>query len=94
MAEQLQALEETVSRRYKVALIFCVPLFLGFLLMLADSVWGISVLPASGVFALIVVGLLIAAVPVTRYNRAKDAFVAEVRKANLTAVAKAFESDK
>ena len=92
MTDALASSEAVVHRRYKTALQFSVPLFVGLALMLLDGIWGISVLPPGGVLLCIIIGLLIAAVPVTRYQRAKSAYDREVKMAKLAALAEAFET--
>lgn len=91
MSDAVQAARDLVDRRYKTALLYMIPFFIGVGLLLLDSVWGVSVLASPLVRLWIIVGLLIGAIPVLRYGRAKKAYDREMMLRKLTTIAEAFE---
>ena len=91
MSGRQQTTEALVKERFRAAMLFSIPLFLGLVLLLFEAASGHALLPQGVVLVCLVAGLLIAAVPVTRYHRARLALERERTLANLAALADAFE---
>lgn len=90
MTETLEAMEYRVGALWRRANLFCLPLFLGGALLMADTYLWTTPVPGLS-FALILGGLLIGAVPMIRYQRAKTAYDRAKKRAQLSELARFLE---
>ena len=93
MSETLDVLEDRVRVQARRANLYCLPLYAALAYLLGEMYLWEPLVPGLG-FALLVVGLAIAALPMIRHQRAKSAFERAKKKARLAELMSAFELDK
>ena len=92
MSETLDVLEDRVRVQSRRAAFFCLPLYASLAFLLGEMYLWESFVPGLA-FGLLVVGLAVAALPMTRHQRAKSALERAKKKAHFAELMSAFEPD-
>ena len=93
MSGALEDMEDRVAALWRRANLFCLPLFAALAFLLVETyLWQGSVPGLS--FGAIVAGMLIGAVPMIRYQRAKSALDRARKKAQLAELASFLEVER
>ncbi|MEO9895547.1 MAG: hypothetical protein ABJD13_13725 [Paracoccaceae bacterium] len=91
MTDPLKSIKERVQTRYRTALVFSVPVFVVLAVMALEAGADIVLIQPGALAPVLIVSLLIAAIPVTLYNRAKMTLDREQESERLAEIVKKIE---
>ena len=91
VTDPLKPIKERVQARYRTALVFSLPVFLVLAAMALEAGVGVVLIQPGALAPALIASLLIAAVPVTLYNRAKMTLDREQESERLAEIVKKIE---